>query len=84
MYLLSLITEGLTMLKFILYSLFLMKRLDEGLDVTSVNEWDIGSLPHAKQLDGSSCGVYVLKVDCLFFNELNILSNGIVNIFYLF
>ncbi|XP_053396962.1 uncharacterized protein LOC123544416 isoform X2 [Mercenaria mercenaria] len=41
---------------------FLKSRYDEGIDSVLPGEWDMETPCHAKQSDGSSCGIYVLKL----------------------
>ena len=46
---------------FIICSEFLSARRISGLD-EELGEWEIRTIPHTMQSDGSSCGIYVLKV----------------------
>lgn len=46
----------------IYFSGFLRRRLDKNYDSDPVGKWSVVSPPHARQRDGQSCGVYVLKV----------------------
>ena len=44
------------------FSAFLMKRYNRGVDTQHPGKWKTTRIPHSKQPDGLSCGVYVLKV----------------------
>ena len=47
------------------YSAFLNERVRRGLETSQPQSWTMESVPHAKQFDSISCGVYVIQVGCV-------------------